>query len=362
MEKAPHIILIGAGLIGLSCADALIANGARVTIIEKNSYPGQGAGFRNSGMIHPSQARAWNLFGLGKITNDQIAKDVFDLAKTSAELIHQRAARLDKPLKLARNGSLQIFETESTYRHALSQYDRLGVTYKALVPNKASFNRHAITFPNDSAGSAYLYSERLAASIIRRGSTILYDIKAFDFLLNDNRLMGIRANDHDIMSDHVIITAGFRSPDLLSSLGVNIPMIELPGFALNFNRPKNMLAIPIGPIMDHASHSAMTRFHNHIRLSGSVDTKSALDLQEIWHRIAPDMVAVLGKPVSQWRGVRPMSLLGRPFIGRSHIPGLWVNTGHGHMGWTLSAGSGALMAQMILGGQTDERFALPRRQ
>ena len=76
-----------------------------------------------------------------------------------------------------------------------------------------------------------------------------------------------------------------------------------------------------------------------------------------WREIAPGLMLRLGSPLSTWSGVRPMSPVGRPYISETSIPNLWINTGHGHMGWTLSAGSGELLAKLMLEGVQDRRFA-----
>ena len=104
------------------------------------------------------------------------------------------------------------------------------------------------------------------------------------------------------------------------------------------------------------SHSALSFYEDHIRLSGTVGAKSAKALLSTWGEISPELMKALGDPIRVWEGQRPMSALGRPFIGRTAIPRLWVNCGHGHMGWTLSAGSGEVLAEMVMEDVIDARF------
>ena len=109
--------------------------------------------------------------------------------------------------------------------------------------------------------------------------------------------------------------------------------------------------------MDTESRSAMTVFQDRVRISGGWGVEDPALLVKHWRDIAPALMMRLGSPRSTWTGVRPVSPVGRPYISGTSIPNLWVNTGHGHMGWTLCAGSGELMSALILTDQKDSRFA-----
>ena len=110
--------------------------------------------------------------------------------------------------------------------------------------------------------------------------------------------------------------------------------------------------------MDAESRSAMTVLGQTLRFSGTLGEASAQPLLKRWFHLAPDIMSVLSPAREVWSGLRPISPRGRPYISATSIPNLWVNTGHGHMGWTLCTGSGELMAEMILGEKEDTRFTL----
>ena len=131
------------------------------------------------------------------------------------------------------------------------------------------------------------------------------------------------------------------------------------GHALSFERPKTM-ALPDIPIMHWDSRSALTVFENEVRLSGTIGENEPEALMEIWMEIAPDILNALAEPVVKWSADRPASKLGRPIIDQTSISNLWVNSGHGHMGWSLCAASGELMADMILKGHAAAEFELPK--
>jgi len=152
------------------------------------------------------------------------------------------------------------------------------------------------------------------------------------------------------------VAAGPQSPDVMAQLGLSLPMTTLRGFSVNFKRPD--MPLPFAPLMDAKTHSAMTVFEDHLRLSGTVNEDSARPLLQRWCELAPNIMRVLEPATEIWSGLRPLSKAGRPYIGSASVKGLWVNTGHGHMGWTLCAGSADLLARMILDGVEDERFAM----
>ena len=336
MGKLPHIMIIGAGLIGLSTADSLAARGARVSVIDCRGGPGQGASFRNSGMIHPSQARPW--FD-GEFEDETRA--VVDLAQTSKLLLGARLQSLGLKCAERSSGCIQLFDNLSFGQQAKKQYLSLGIACEIVKDKAHTYGRYALHFPGDTSGNAYDYCRALETDIKQRRVDFIYRQK-------DIPQVGHQA-------DHVVIAAGTGSPAIASEYGVDLPVVPMRGHALNFKRPD--MVLPDMPIMHHASRSALTVFDDHVRLSGTMGEGDPGALLEIWAKIAPELMSALGLPVSSWSEDRPVSSLGRPIITQLK-PGLWVNTGHAHMGWTLSAGSGALMAKMILDGHVDARFAL----
>ena len=174
------------------------------------------------------------------------------------------------------------------------------------------------------------------------------------------RVIGVEVGRDIYAADHVILAAGVKSFIIASEFGIDVPIYGDTGFALNFVKPEGV-CLPDIPLMHASSRSAFTVFSHRVRLSGTMREDNAEALRDIWEGIAPNLMRSLGEPIGKpWRGVRPMSLAGRPYIGETTLSGLWVNSGHGHMGWTLCMGSGELMANMIMRGSQDPRFALPQ--
>jgi len=343
----PHILIIGAGLIGLSTADHLIARGAKVTLIEARSGAGRGTSFANSAMIHPSQARPWSFKGESHL-EDAAFQVTYDLAVKSKLLLQERLPELGFDIERPISGCYKIYPDMSRARHAQHLYAEDGIMSRVVMDVKATLGHTVLYFENDMWANAYDYCTALTADLHDRGATFIYDALKTRMRRNDEGI-AVELDGHIFKADHVIICAG-------PQIDISLFLKKVRGFAVNFDRPD--LDLPPAPMMDAQTHSAMTIFEDHIRFSGTVGQDSVRPLLKRWFELAPDIMGAL-KPATQiWSGFRPMAKAGRPYIGSTSIKGLWVNTGHGHMGWTLSAGSGELITRMILDGEVDERFAL----
>lgn len=359
MTQPLHILIIGAGLIGLSTADSLTSRGARVTLVEREDGPGQGSSFANSGMIHLSQARPWpvTVYGtldpLRKPAGLGVAKAVHDLAVRSKPLILDTAARLALPIIERVPGCVQIFETDTAFEAARAGYADLGVSF---IQTEVS-GRPALHFPEDMSGNAHAYCLALAQDLVGRGVALHYNAKNLRLVQADGRMTGAQFDGAVIDADHIVLATGCHTANLAKTVSVRVPIIPLTGYAVNFAKPD--VDLPVMPLMDAQTRSCLTVFDDHIRLSGTVGENSAQPLLLRWAVLAPEIMQAVGKPLSVWQGARPMTVGGRPFIGRTGVPGLWVNAGHGHMGWTLCAGAGDLMATQILDGASEARFDLP---
>ena len=359
------IAVIGAGLIGLSSADALLRASlkgtVKVTIFEQRSAPVRGTSFCNSGMIHPSQSQSW--------ANDSQAPDkltraasqsVFDLATRTRGLLQENFARLNLTDMLNRpKGCLQIYPDIAAAQTAQKNFDDLGVKSDIHMDPVATFGHTALLFSDDISGNARIYGEALAADLKSRGAALMYNTRKISFRPQDNGItIGFSDGKTDSLIrqsfDHVIMAVGPQSSAVLASLGLSIQIDPVRGHAINYAKPN--MALPDVPLMDVSSRSAITVFKDHLRLSGTWNMLENDFLRDRWRHIAPHLMESLGEPLSSWTGLRPFSRAGRPYISATSIPHLWINTGHGHLGWTLCAGSGEIMARMILDGEVDKRF------
>ena len=354
MVAQPDILIIGSGLIGLSTADQLAERGANVTIVEARSGAGKGTSYANSGMIHPSQARPWDYTG-EKYLQDAAFEATYDLAVKSKHLLEDKLKTFNLWTQDNMAGSYKIYPSLDAARAAQSWYTEDGIMSRFVMDVKASLGHNTLFFEGDIWANAHSYCQALRTDLETRGVTFIFDAPNIRLRGSDNGIVA-GLEGHIFKADHVILCTGPQTSTILKKLDMSLSIEKLRGFAVNFERPN--IELPQTPLMDSKSRSAMTFFKDHIRLSGTVGEKSARPLLKRWFELAPDIMGALDPAKEIWSGWRPMSKAGRPYIGQTEIPNLWVNAGQGHMGWTLSAGSGDVITRMIMDGETDDRFAL----
>jgi len=353
VESSQNITIIGAGLIGLCTAEALSARGASVTVIDSKPGPCQGTSFSNSGMIHPSQAQSWEP-GTRRALLRDAAKVTADLGAHSRAVLLKHIRRLG--LTVRRSGCLKLYPDFETARAAQADYNDIGVEANIIIDPVDTFGQVACQFPNDSSGDSRVFGCVLAEDLQAKGVRFIYEATDVDIRRVEDGF-NIRAASGIIKADHLIIAAGIQSVDLLAQMEIRMQLKAISGAAEDFALPEAREDLPFCPVMDAMSRSALTVFEDRVRISGGWNLTDPTALLERWADLAPGLMLRLGRPISTWTGIRPVSPAGRPYISSTSIPNLWVNTGHGHMGWTLCAGSGELLAQMILEAREDTRFA-----
>ena len=352
MDSSPNITVIGAGLIGLCTADALAMRGASVTVIEARPGPCEGTSFSNSGMIHPSQALSLESSSWTSLQRDA-AQVTADLGARSRGLLRHQIKRLG--LAMRSTGCLKIYPDFEAAQVAQQQYNEIGVKANIVIDPIDTFGLTACQFPNDGSSDSRVFGCALAKDLETRGVNFIYNASDVDIRRAED-VFNIRVAAKIIKADHLIIAAGIQTADLLSRMELRMQLKAVSGAAADFALPQDRDDLPSCPVMDAESRSALTVFEDRVRIAGGWQLTDPASLLDRWADIAPGLMLRLGKPLSTWTGVRPVSPAGRPYISETSIPKLWVNTGHGHMGWTLCAGSGELLAQMILEARKDTRF------
>jgi D-amino-acid dehydrogenase len=226
----------------------------------------------------------------------------------------------------------------------------------------------AIRFPDDRCGDAHRFCQQLAEAFLHSGGTAHFNAEVSGIAHEAGAVAGVRLGEHLLAADSVVIAAGNASCGLARELGVSLPIRPAKGYTLTFD-VSQVEGGPRIPIIDETLHAAVAPLGRYLRIAGTaefagqdlrirperIDNLRAL-LSAIFPRLARQLTDV-GKP---WTGLRPMSADGTPFIGPTWMKGLHVNAGHGHLGWTLAAGSAALLADLIQG-QTPQIDPRPYR-
>jgi len=403
----PDFQIIGGGLIGLSTAYALLKRGVSVRIIEAREGVALETSFANAGMVHASLADPWNGPGVGqqmlaslfgrpsamtlrlgalptmagwglkflKHSTDekhwQATKANYRLAEYSSALIHKWRNDLNIKDGCHGTGLLKIFRDEPTFgksRILTNKLQKLGLKAEFLNGADAAKKEPclapitgdivgAIYYPDDYKADAYTFCQALEREILHLGGEILTGITAVSLLTEHGVVTGVRAGKTDQRAGTTILASGAHCTGLLRPLGVRLSLRPIKGYSLTFDGIVNSSG-PNLPIVDDGLHCAVTPIGQSLRIAGtaeisgfntSVSPKHLAPLlgmlKDIYPRLAENLSISDGKI---WYGFRPVSADGMPFIGKL-MPGLAVNTGHGHMGWTMSAGSGELLADILLG-------------
>ena len=234
----------------------------------------------------------------------------------------------------------------------------------ALTPIQGQFVG-AIYYPTDFKADAYRFCQGLAAEIKKLGGEIMVETNVQEFAREGGKVIGVQTSAGRFLAETTIMCAGARSRELLKPLGIDLNLRPVKGYSLSFDKKYFTSAntLPKIPIVDDSLHAAITPLGGLIRIAGTAELagynssmgKARLrPLLDMLKKIYPEIASGLTlEDANAWHGFRPVSADGLPFIGLTKVGGLAVNTGHAHMGWTMCAGAGAMLADIVLGKQPE---------
>jgi len=411
MEK-DQIIIIGGGLLGLATANALLDRGEKVLVLERNSETATAASFANAGMLTPSQSTPWNspsnitniLLGIGRKDSPmsvsfgaipsyffwgirfmlnsspskfkRTSKDIFSLAKYSKDLTEKIRNLEEFAYDESTDGTIKLFRDPERLQksialsnHIYGQSNVIEVlNQKEVIELEPALNKvrkglvGGIYYKDDEIGDAYKFCKALEGIIRSKGGRILVNSNIKKILLNKRKVNSVVTDRAVLQAKRVVVCAGSWSPILLKELGIKIPVKPVKGYSLTYNTA-GIRNTPKLPVIDEGIHIAITPFANRIRVAGTAEFAGFNDevhpkrfnyLNSKLNEVYPSIFSKVkdDEEAEMWFGFRPMSADGLPFIGESKFKGLYLNTGHGHLGWTLAMGSADLIADQIVGAET----------
>ena len=270
---------------------------------------------------------------------------------------------------------MKIFRDELSFNKASKEVERLndlGLTFKVLtnqevveqepflsdVSNKIS---GGIIFPDDETGDAYKFCKELETVIREKGGRIHVNTEVKKIHFNKRKVNSVVTDRVEIKASRVVLTSGSWTNNLLKNTRLNLPVKPVKGYSLTLDT-SILNDTPKMPIIDEEIHTAITPLGYSLRVAGTAEFagfnegihQKRIDylyktLESIYPSISSNLDLDEG---TLWYGFRPMSPDGMPYIGPTKISGLFVNTGHGHSGWTLAMGSADLLADIILNKET----------
>ena len=406
-----HVIVVGAGLQGVCSAYYLARAGAQVTVLERNSGPAQEASFGNGGYLQFECPEPWNRPGiLGALPgwwweslgpNRKAAPKLLrtsqllrlvpwglrflraanaetflrntllnrELAQYSRECMAElrEEERIDYAARPC--GSLFVFRDRAALDGYLPLLEHLGeagavwerLETDVLLQHEPSLGpiadrlRGAIRFPGEESGDSSRFTHALAAKAAELDVDFRYDTPALG-IDGKGSSVSVRTPEEPLGADAVVIAAATYSKPLARPLGIRLPVAPAKGYALTIPladwpmRPRHVIA-------DMGVHAAVNVLGDSLRVAGTVDFAGADT------RLHPDRIAYMmglveavlpefarsldPATVQPFTGLRPLSADGLPLIGPTGVPGIYVNTGHGGLGWTQAAGSARMLADLM---------------
>lgn len=404
------IIIIGAGVIGSTTAYYLAKSGHEVEVIDRQEGPALETSFANAGMLTPSMADPWNAPGIFKtlvstignphspfllrlkalpsllgwglsFLNNSREKLYIENIHRSADLSWYSVKLLDE-LKESLNikydqittGSIKVFRDMQSLENLARLSEHLiphGMTFDVLKGNdllKAEPSLEPVIdklaggvhFPDDQAGNAYKFTCEIENEAKKLGAKFNYGVNLEKMIKKHNDISALRTNLGDMTADKYILCAGSFSTPLAKSIGVNIPVRPAKGYSITV--PLNgWNGGPRMPIIDDGFHAAISPLGDVLRIAGtaefagldqSVTSDRVANMYDLLSEIYPDFEPYLDKDkVTEWAGLRPISVDGSPYLGKTDVANLLVNTGHGPLGWTMAAGSAKMLADIIDGNE-----------
>jgi D-amino-acid dehydrogenase len=394
-----HVCIVGAGIVGCATAYALARDGWQVTLVDALPDVGQGASLANGAqlsysyveplatpaalralpgwLLSPSSPLRWrprpdlaHLRWLAAFVRacrsaevQRTTEALLALSFASRDTLHAWLRELPGNVHHSRPGKLVVHRDarkRAAVQRQLAWQRELGCRQRlvgadeciALEPALAGVGRDiafGVWTEDEEVIDAALLAQALAGA---SGATLRLGQRALGF---EQHGKALRLEHDRIEADHFIVTAGSASAALLRPLGIALPIEPIKGYSVTLPIVRTEAA-PRASITDQARKIVFARLGEHLRVAGFAElTGFDLGIDDV--RIASLVAAVRETfpgacdlaQTQPWAGLRPATPSSRPLIGATHVPNLWVNTGHGALGLTLAAGSAALLARLMRG-------------
>jgi D-amino-acid dehydrogenase len=402
-----HVVIIGAGLVGICSAYALQKLGAKVTVIERREAAGLETSFANGALQHPSMVEPWNTPGVGWDLLRWLGRDdapmllhlsqmpslsfwglrflaqssptrhrVNNLKNLRLALLSRRemnALRADTSVAYhwKKTGIIAVAREEAALTASRANAEFLaphGINFRNLSRDEtislepalapiANVIAGSVYFTDEERADPFAFSTGLTEVLQSRGVAFNFNTTVNSIHTDGSRIAAVQTSAGDITGDAFVLAAGSFSPLIVRSLGIRIPVQPAKGYSATI-RCKGNIHAPKLPVGDSWVHAAVTPVDDErIRVAGTAEF-AGYDITVRQPRI-DNLISLLGKIYPKladslkredflpWAGLRPMSCDGVPIVSPTRIANLFLNTGHGHIGWTTAAGSARLIADMI---------------
>jgi len=408
-----RVLVLGAGVVGVTCAWFLRQAGHDVTVIERQFGPGRETSFANGGQISVSHAEpwanpgaprkvlqwlghedapllfrprlsaeqwSWGLTFLRECTAARAAQNTRSLVALglySRGVLKQLRAEIGLEYPHSERGILHFYVNEADFelaRKSAALMRSLGCDRRSISPDEAVALEPALAVvrdrivgadycAEDESGDAHAYTVQLAQRCQQRGVEFLLDTTVSRVLVETGTCTGaeiVRADQTiaRLSGDAVVACLGVHTRALLAPLGIRLQIVPAKGYSATFDIT-DVKRAPSVSLTDDEYKIVFSRFDRRLRVAGTVE------LGGVGLELNPTRCDALTRRTETlfpgacdfsqpryWAGLRPLTPSNVPYLGATRIPALYLNTGHGTLGWTMAAGSGELIASLISGRPT----------
>ncbi|MGV8842824.1 MAG: D-amino acid dehydrogenase [Pseudomonas sp.] len=398
-----RVMVLGSGVVGTTSAYYLARAGFEVVVVDRQTAPAMETSFANAGQISPGYASPWAAPGVPlkaikwllqrhaplaiKATADinqylWMAQMLRNCTASRYAVNKERMVRLAEysrdcldELRLETGisyegrslGTTQLFRTQAQLDNAakdIAVLKQSGVPYELLdragiaraepaLGHVSDILAGALRLPNDQTGDCEIFTTKLAQMAKDLGVEFRFEqtIERLDFA--GDRINGVWINGKLETADSYVLALGSFSPQMLKPLGIRAPIYPLKGYSLTVPIT-NAAMSPVSTIIDESYKVAITRLDDRIRVGGMAEI-GGYDLtlnprrRETLEMVVNDLFPQGGDlhQAELWAGLRPATPDGTPIIGATPFKNLFLNTGHGTLGWTMSCGSARLLTDLI---------------
>jgi D-amino-acid dehydrogenase len=399
-----RVVILGSGVVGVASAWYLAKAGHEVTVIDRQPGPALETSAANAGQISPGYAAPWAAPGVPlkaikwmfqrhaplavrldgssfqlrwmwqMLKNCDTAHYMTNkgrmvrLAEYSRDCIKALRQETGIQYEGRQGGTLQLFRTQQQFESAakdIAVLEDAGVPYKLLEASQLATVEPALAqvahkltgglqLPNDETGDCQLFTQQLAKLAQQAGVNFQFNRNVERLLVEGDKITGVQCDGETITADSYVVAFGAYSTALLRDL-VSIPVYPLKGYSLTIPIADEAAA-PFSTVLDETYKIAITRFDQRIRVGGMAEivgfnTNLEQKRRETLEMVVRDLYPNGGRveEATFWTGLRPMTPDGTPIVGRTPLKNLYLNTGHGTLGWTMACGSGQLLADLISG-------------
>jgi D-amino-acid dehydrogenase len=399
-----RVIVLGSGVVGVTTAYYLAKAGHEVTVIDRQPAAALETSFANAGQISPGYASPWaapgvplkafkwlfqrhaplairpdgSLFQLAwmwemykncdagryAVNKERMVR----LAEYSRDCIRGLRNEIGIDYEGRQQGTLQLFRTQAQFDGAAKDIEVLrqtGVPFEVLTREQLANAEPALwsvrdklvgglRLPNDETGDCQMFTTKLAELARQLGVRFEFNVAIDAIESNGDQITGVRTDKGTFTADRYVVALGSQSRLLLRQF-FRVPVYPLKGYSLTVPITDASKA-PVSTILDETYKIAITRFENRIRVGGMAEIAGySRELnparRETLEMVVTDLFPGGGDVAraSFWTGLRPMTPDSTPIVGASPLRNLFLNTGHGTLGWTMACGSASVIADLVSG-------------